>query len=75
MRYYNNQEQVTLQCDASQSGLGAVLLQQGQPVAYASRALTSAETQYAQIFNSIQFNDGFSEYTVVTKYSKRKEKG
>ena len=49
LRYYNSREEVTLQCDASQSGLGAALLQQGQPVAYASRALTSAETRYAQI--------------------------
>ena len=40
---------MTIQCDASQSGLGAALLQNGQPVAYASRALTDAETRYAQI--------------------------
>ena len=31
---------------ASQSGLGAALLQGGQPVAYASRALTPTETRY-----------------------------
>ena len=43
------QEEVTLQCDALQSGLGAAMMQNGQPVAYASRALTSAETRYAQI--------------------------
>lgn len=49
LRYYNLEEEVTLQCDASQSGLGAALLQNGQPVAYASRALTDAETRYAQI--------------------------
>ena len=49
LRYYNLKEEVTLQCDASQSGLGATLMQEGQPVAYASRALTSAETRYAQI--------------------------
>ena len=49
LRYYNLQEEVTLQCDASQSGLGAALLQNGQPVAYASRALTPTETSYAQI--------------------------
>ena len=49
LRYYNLKEEVTLQCDASQSGLGAALMQNGQPVAYASRALTPAETCYAQI--------------------------
>ena len=49
LRYYNVKEAVTLQCDASQSGLGAALLQAGQPVAYASRALTSTESWYAQI--------------------------
>ena len=49
LRYYNLEEEVTLQCDASQFGLGAALLQNGQPVAYTSRALTDAETRYAQI--------------------------
>ena len=49
LRYYNLEEDVTLQCDASQSGLGAALPQSGQPVAYASRALTPTETRYAQI--------------------------
>ena len=49
LRYYNLEEEVMLQCDASQSGLGAALLQSGQPVAYASRALTTTETRYAQI--------------------------
>ena len=36
LRYYTLQEEVTLQCDASQTGLGAALMQNGQPVAYAS---------------------------------------
>ena len=49
LRYYNLKEEVTLQCDAFQSGLGAALMQNGQPVAYASRALTPTETRYAQI--------------------------
>ena len=49
LRYYSSQEEVTIQCDTSQSGLGAALLQNGQPVAYASRTLLSAETRYAQI--------------------------
>ncbi|CAB3998096.1 Retrovirus-related Pol poly from transposon [Paramuricea clavata] len=38
-----------LQCNASMNGLGACLLQNNQPVAYASRSLTPTEMQYAQI--------------------------
>ena len=49
LKYYIVDDDVTLQCDASQNGLGAALLQHGQPVAYASRALLSAETRYAHI--------------------------
>ena len=41
--------EVVLQVDASQVGLGAVLLQDGKPVAYASKALTPAEMRYANI--------------------------
>ena len=55
LRYYNLQEEVTLQCDASQFGLGAALLQNGQPVAYASCALTDTETCYAQIEKELFF--------------------
>ena len=49
LRYYSLSEEVTLQADASQSGLGAALMQNGQPVAYASRALSPTECRYAQI--------------------------
>jgi len=42
---------VTIQCDASQSCLGAILLPAGQPVAFASRALTQTEHKYAQFEN------------------------
>ena len=47
--YFNVKEEVMVQCDASQFGLGAALLLNGQPIAYASRALNPAETWYAQI--------------------------
>ena len=47
LAYYDVKRPVTITCDASKSGLGAVLLQEGKPVAYASRALTDAETRYA----------------------------
>ena len=45
--YFNLKEDVTIQCDASQRGLGSAL-QRGRPVAYASRALTDTEVNYAQ---------------------------
>ena len=35
--------------DASERGLGAVLTQDGHPIAYASRAWTNVQTRYAQI--------------------------
>ena len=49
LKYYDSQEEVTLQCDASEKGLGATLLQNGQPVAFASRTLSPTERKYAQI--------------------------
>ena len=49
LRYFDDKKELTLQADASQKGLGAAIMQEGQPVAYTSRALTNAEQNYAQI--------------------------
>ena len=49
LKYYDVNKPVTLSVDASSEGLGAVLLQEGQPVAYGSRALTDCQKRYAQI--------------------------
>ncbi|KAK3750477.1 hypothetical protein QZH41_018118 [Actinostola sp. cb2023] len=49
LAYYDPQKELVIQCDASSKGLGAVLLQEERPVAYASRCLTDAETRYATI--------------------------
>ena len=52
LQFFNTTKEVTIQCDASDTGLGAALLQEGQPVEFASRALTPTERQYAQIEES-----------------------
>jgi hypothetical protein len=49
LAYYSPSKELLCQCDSSQSGLGAALLQDGKVIEYASRALSQAETQYAQI--------------------------
>ena len=49
LTFYDVRKPATIQADASQSGLGCGLMQQGRPVAFASRALTEAEHNYSQI--------------------------
>ncbi|XP_048751787.2 uncharacterized protein K02A2.6-like [Ostrea edulis] len=49
LAYYDPKQPLTLSVDASSKGLGATILQQGRPIAYASRALTAAQRNYAQI--------------------------
>ena len=49
LKFFDPAKPVKLQVDASKSGLGACLLLDGHPVAYASRSLSSAEVNYAQI--------------------------
>jgi len=47
--YFDHQRAVIIQTDSSSSGHGPCLLQEGKPAAFASRALSTAETHYAQI--------------------------
>ena len=63
-----------LKCDASQRGLEAALLQEGKPIAYASRAMTNTEANYAQIekeLSAIVFamekfhHDTFARHVIV----------
>ena len=49
LAYYDTRKAVEIQCDASSTGVGAVLLQDGRPVAYSSRSMTATESRYAQI--------------------------
>ena len=49
LAYYNRNETVVLHVDASIKGLGAALFQNNRPIALASKALTPAETRYANI--------------------------
>ncbi|KAK3107010.1 hypothetical protein FSP39_004902 [Pinctada imbricata] len=49
LRYFDPSQPIVLQVDASKHGLGAALLQEGKPIAYASKSLTPSECDYAQI--------------------------
>ena len=49
LKYDDQSKELTLQVDASDTGLGAALIQEGRPIAYTSRSLSDAETRYAQI--------------------------
>ena len=49
LKYFNPSKPTKLSVDASSKGLGAVLLQDNHPIAYASRALTMCQQNYAQI--------------------------
>ena len=49
LRYFDTQSPVTLEVDASLQGLGAALIQNGKPVAFASKTLSPCETRYANI--------------------------
>ena len=79
LKYYDVQEPVVVQCDASEHGLLAALLQNGQPVVFASRSLSQTERQYAQIEKEClatvfscerftQYLDGREKITIETDH-------
>ena len=81
LRYYDRRKPVTVQADASQRGLGARLLQEGEPIAYASKSLTDTETRYANIESSLPlyslvssstctFWEGPSQWSPITSHWK-----
>ena len=49
LTYFDPNKETILQADASQKGLGATLLQEGKPIAFASKALNETESRYANI--------------------------
>ena len=67
MPYFDVSEEVVIQVDSSKHGIGAVLLQEGCPIEYASRALTLSERNWAQIDKeslSVLFGlERFDQYT------------
>ena len=49
LSYYHPQKETVLEVDASQKGLGACLLQDNKPVAFASKTLTPTQSAYSNI--------------------------
>ena len=49
LQFYDSKKTLTLQVDASTRGLGAALIQDKGPVAFASKALTETECRYSNI--------------------------
>ena len=49
LKFFDPSKPIKVSVDASSKGIGAVLLQDNQPVAYASKSLTPTQQNYAQI--------------------------
>ena len=51
--FYNLSEHFILKSDASKDGVGSYLMQNGRPIAFASKSLAITEQGYAQIENEV----------------------
>ncbi|RUS85701.1 hypothetical protein EGW08_006577 [Elysia chlorotica] len=49
LSYFDPHKPTTLEVDSSLNGLGAALIQDGKPIAFASKSLTETEARYANI--------------------------
>ena len=49
LKFYNPRKPTTISVDASSKGIGAVMLQEDGPIAYASKSLTTSQRNYVQI--------------------------
>ena len=47
LRYYDHNQDVTLEVDSSMKGIEAVLIQNNLPIAFGSKSLTSAQANYS----------------------------
>lgn len=65
LTFFDVNKPFVMSVNAWKFGLGAVILQKNKPTAYASRALTDAETRYAQIeLIAVTFGlERFNQYT------------
>ena len=72
LKHYNPKLPLVVQADASKNALGAAMLQEGHPLAYASRSLTSSEQNYCQMEKellSVQFAmEKFHQYTWAPRH-------
>ena len=79
LKFFDPSKPTTISVDASSKGIGAVLLQDQCPIAYASKSLTTTQQHYAQIekemlaivFGCLKFHDyiyGLPEVDVETDH-------
>ena len=71
LQYFDISKPTKISVDASSNGLGAALLQDDKPIAYASKSLTQTQQNYAQIemlaivFGCVRFHDYIYGLTTV----------